>query len=200
MEPVQRDVLMVSPYLVPPESGQAQITAWRERGVDVRLLTNSLAANDQPIVHSGYRQYREPLLRQGVSIWEIQPQPDTERLRQQWHWVADSQLTLHAKLMVFDQRLLFVGSPNLDPRSYNLNTEVAVLIDSEELAGQAIDWFEINKSDLAWELMLDDDGTLAWITHTNGEPEVKQGREPGATMFRRLGTRFWSILPIEWML
>jgi putative cardiolipin synthase len=36
-----------------------------ERGVRVRILTNSLASNDVGLVHSGYSKYRKALLRGG---------------------------------------------------------------------------------------------------------------------------------------
>lgn len=199
MEPVTSDVLIVSPYMVPPETGMAQIQAWRDDDIRVRLFTNSLAANDQPIVHSGYAGYRTPLLDMGAELWEIQPQPQSERLMEQWNWVDDSSLTLHAKIMVFDDDRVFIGSPNFDPRSYNLNTEVAVLIESEALAEQSLDWFEANKTEVAWQLTLDD-GSLAWVNHTNGTPEMRNDGEPEAGRFRRFGSRFWSIMPIEWML
>ncbi len=38
--------------------------------------------------------------------------------------------------MVIDQKRIFIGSFNLDPRSANLNTEVGVLITNEQLASQ----------------------------------------------------------------
>ena len=38
----------------------------RERGVRVRILTNSLASTDMPIVHVGYMRYRDAAARGGL--------------------------------------------------------------------------------------------------------------------------------------
>jgi phosphatidylserine/phosphatidylglycerophosphate/cardiolipin synthase-like enzyme len=42
---------------------------------------------------------------------------------------------LHAKSMVIDDELLFIGSYNLDPRSENINTEAGIVIRDKKLAG-----------------------------------------------------------------
>ena len=61
-----REVDLVSPYFVPTKEGTAALLAMAERGVKVRVLTNSLAATDVAPVHAGYAKYREALLRGGV--------------------------------------------------------------------------------------------------------------------------------------
>src|SRR5690606_6264526 len=48
------ELLLVTPYFVPGEHGVELIRALRERGVQVRVLTNSLASTDAPVVHTGY--------------------------------------------------------------------------------------------------------------------------------------------------
>jgi putative cardiolipin synthase len=45
----------------------------RQRGVKVTVLTNSLASNDEPLVHTGYARYRHALLRSGVDLYELSP-------------------------------------------------------------------------------------------------------------------------------
>jgi putative cardiolipin synthase len=60
---LKRDILMFSPYFVPGEHGVMMLTDLEERGVQVRVLTNSLASTDVSFVHAGYAKYREPLLR-----------------------------------------------------------------------------------------------------------------------------------------
>jgi putative cardiolipin synthase len=44
-----------------------------KRDVTVTILTNSLAANDVPLVHTGYARYRVDLLRTGVDLYELGP-------------------------------------------------------------------------------------------------------------------------------
>ncbi len=41
---------------------------------------------------------------------------------------------LHAKTIVVDSKIVYVGTFNFDPRSENLNTEVGVIIHDEALA------------------------------------------------------------------
>ncbi len=93
----------------------------RRRNVKVAILTNSLAANDEPLAHIGYARYREGLLRAGVDLFELSP----ARLgRNERFAIPGSSLgRLHAKLAVIDQSTVYIGSMNLDPRSESTNTE-----------------------------------------------------------------------------
>jgi putative cardiolipin synthase len=51
------------------------------RGVDVRVVTNSLVASDEPLVTVGYAQYRRDLLLAGVRLFEVA----SERLKRFAH-------------------------------------------------------------------------------------------------------------------
>src|SRR4029079_15965394 len=53
-----QEVVITSPYLIPGEKGLRAIEELRERGVAVTVLTTSLAATDEPLVHTGYSRYR----------------------------------------------------------------------------------------------------------------------------------------------
>src|SRR5690606_33105304 len=53
----QAKALLVSPYFVPGETGAEGLSALARDGVEVGVITNSLAANDVPAVHSGYARY-----------------------------------------------------------------------------------------------------------------------------------------------
>ena len=101
----------------------------RRRGVAVSVLTNSLASNDVPTVHAGYARYRRALLRAGVGLFEYQRFGNRPRR----HHGASKSNALHAKTIVVDRQLAWIGSFNLDPRSSRLNTEMAVLLESESL-------------------------------------------------------------------
>jgi len=43
---------------------------------------------------------------------------------------------LHAKVIVFGRKRVFIGSMNLDQRSLHLNAEIGIIIDNPELANQ----------------------------------------------------------------
>src|SRR6202158_858271 len=68
---VKTELLVVSPYLVPGDGGMKMLENLRNRGVQVRILTNSLASTDMPVVHSGYQKYREPMLKDGIVLYEV---------------------------------------------------------------------------------------------------------------------------------
>ena len=74
-ESAKSDLIIVSPYLVPGPPEMELIRQLRERGVRVRILTNSLASTDMPIVHAGYQRYRVPLLEMGVELFEVRRHP-----------------------------------------------------------------------------------------------------------------------------
>jgi putative cardiolipin synthase len=101
---------------------------WRRQGA------NSLASNDVVAVHSGYKKYRDDLLEEGVDIYELRPD---STMKQRWSLLStESRSGLHTKTMVVDRRHVVIGSYNLDPRSADINTELALLIDSPEFGAR----------------------------------------------------------------
>jgi putative cardiolipin synthase len=135
----KRSILIQSPYLVMPEGGIEFFRQLIDRGVRIRISTNSLASTDNIQTFAGYQGQRSDLLDAGVRLYEFKPHPAIrEALIDRYPRIAENNPTfaLHAKSMVIDGHIVFIGTFNLDPRSANLNTEVGVLIDSVELARQ----------------------------------------------------------------
>jgi putative cardiolipin synthase len=108
----QQRVIIESPYLVLTKNLKAGILRARARGVEIRILTNSLYSTDNIWPQAGYVGKRRWLAQQGVELWE--------------YYGPES---MHAKTAVLDDSLAVVGSFNLDPRSTRLNTELAIVID-----------------------------------------------------------------------
>jgi putative cardiolipin synthase len=137
VQAAQGRVVIQSPYLVLSEGAMdlfRQITA---RGVTVRINTNSLASTDNLPAFSGYRNQRDRLLQMGLQIYEYQPAPDVQRTLMQRSAAAARKapvFALHAKTLVIDSKIVFIGTFNFDPRSENLNTEVGAIIHDEALA------------------------------------------------------------------
>ena len=107
------------------------------RGVRVRINTNSLASTDNLMAFSGYRSQRKRLLRLGFEIHEFQPEPITQRALLARVAAAHKTkpiVALHAKTMVVDHRVVYIGTFNFDPRSENLNTEAGAIIYHADLA------------------------------------------------------------------
>ena len=179
----QRELMIVSPYLVPGPVGVAGLGALRQRGVQVTMLTNSLAATDEPTVHLGYRKYRAALLREGVALYEWSPARGGRVLRELL--AGGTVLRLHAKAALIDRELVFLGSMNFDPRSRDLNTEFGLLIRSPALAEELQALLQRLLREGAYRLHLDDDGrTLHW---TAGDSDLHiEAFEPDTDFGSRL--------------
>ena len=141
----KHSVLIQSPYLVMPKGGIELFEDLTEKGVRSRISTNSLASTDNVPAFSGYHRQRRRLLNAGIELYEYKPRPEIRRtLVGQTAALTgtDPVFALHAKSMVIDDRIIYIGTFNLDPRSANLNTEVGVLIESEALARQLTETIE----------------------------------------------------------
>jgi putative cardiolipin synthase len=190
----EKEMLIISPYFVPKKSGIESLIAVQNRGIQVIIITNSLAANNQASVHGGYAPSRKPLLKAGVKIFEVRADanvPGTE------HVSADgAKATLHTKAFVVDRREVFIGSFNFDPRSANINTELGVIIRSPEIAAAVADLIESNKAKEAWEVFLNEKGKLRWRGMDDGQ-EIILDKEPQTSWGQRFMAGFYRILPIK---
>ena len=125
-------MLIESPYFVLGDVNIERVRQLTARGVKVRVLTNSAASHDVLPALAGYVYTRKKLLKAGIELYELRPDSNMKR---DWSVLANK-AALHAKSLVFDRKSVFIGSFNLDPRSTALNTEIGVMIDSPEIAGQ----------------------------------------------------------------
>lgn len=196
----EKQLDLVSPYFVPGDEGTAALAAVARRGVQVRLLTNSLSSSDESAVQAGYAKRRPDLLRAGVKIYELKPTAVKEAREMHRSFGSSSSAGLHAKTFAVDGERIFVGSFNLDQRSLLLNTEMGVLLGSRTLAQWLGDQFDNTLPLVAYEVTLGEDGfSLVWIERTAGG-QVRHDTEPGTTWFQRTGVEMMSLLPIEWLL
>jgi cardiolipin synthase len=112
----QHQILLMTPYFIPPPELTAALQAAALRGVEVCLVLPE--HSNLPYVDWATRRWLPPLLAQGVQIY-LQPPPFS-----------------HTKLIVIDARYAQIGSANLDPRSLRLNFEIAVEIYDAKVCGQ----------------------------------------------------------------
>jgi len=175
-------VTLVSPYFIPGERGLDALRRARERGVQVELVTNTVAANDEPLVAAAYARYRKALLEMGVTIHEVgSGQLKTVGVFRDA--LGASIGRSHAKLTVIDGARVFVGSMNMDPRSARENTELGLLVDSAELAAQVQQLLDLLRSGATYRLRLDASGErVQWVgrdgateTVYDTDPELKPG-------------------------
>ena len=179
----KHSILIQSPYLVMPDGGIELFEELVNRGVRIRISTNSLASTDNIQAFSGYHGQRDDLLEAGVELFEFKPHPAFKgELIERYPALADKNpiFALHAKSMVIDDRAVYIGTFNLDPRSANLNTEVGILVESEELARQLTDAIE-----------RDIRPGNSWQTVDGYNPDSHVGRG------KRLRMWFNKLLPLE---
>lgn len=199
VEQASEEVIMISPYLVPGERGLDAICRLTRRGVRVRVLTNSLASTDVPVVHAAYARYRPALLDCGVELYELRP-ADASSWRTRVGFSSGG--SLHAKAIVVDRKLLFLGSMNLDPRSKRLNTEVALQVESAAVGDQLGRLFDESTAfEHAFRVELDEPGNpaaaLHWTSSEDGQP-VRYACEPLVSVWYRIFTSvIGGVIPEE---
>jgi putative cardiolipin synthase len=186
------ELVLVTAYLIPTPELEAALERAEARGVEVRILTNSLRSNNHLAAHSAYRGHMHQLLSSGVNLHEVRAEA-CDRGVYMRRPVDRKRLGLHAKLLLIDHDQAFIGSCNLDPRSFKINTEVGLIIESPELNHQlrellALDFHPGN----AWLVRLSSKGKLVWI----GENDV-QHSEPADSQIQRLEDWFLGMLPID---
>jgi len=195
----ERTVELVSAYFVPGRQFTNRLANLARSGTRVRILTNSLDATDVTIVHSAYVKYRPRLLAAGVELYELKPAFGSDPKEERASTTGSSRASLHSKTLAVDGDAIFIGSFNFDPRSFALNTEMGVVIESAGLAGGLARTFDTAFPEASYRPVLMADGRLAWDEPTAAGP-VRHEREPGATPAGRVLFRLLALLPIEWLL
>ena len=183
---------IASPYFIPGKRGSAILSDLVSNGVEVSVLTNSLAATDVAAVHGAYANYRKRLLRNGVKLFELQPFS-----RQPAISVFGSKgASLHTKAFSVDDKTGFVGSFNFDPRSVSLNSEMGVLFEDEKLVAQLRHRFHAEISPEASYRLELKNNALHWHGCDEGRFQ-HYTHEPEAGFFRRILAALVRHLPIE---
>jgi len=180
----KNELVITSPYMIPGNDGIESFQRLQVNKVKVTVVTNSLAATDEPLVHNGYSKYRPAMLRAGIDLYELSPTKaqSTKRLGM----FGKSLGRLHAKTAVIDRHLVFVGSMNLDPRSASANTELGMFIDSPALAKELLRVINISRLESAYRVRLDPKtDQLQWLT-MDGDNEVILGVEPESSFWLRV--------------
>ena len=205
LEQPEKNVDLISAYFVPEKKGAKMLTDLAEDGIKVRVLTNSFKANDVAVVHAFYGKYRQDLLEHGVQLYEFLPALDKNDLDRHTEALAKkakvnlkglSRSSLHAKLMALDEKQVFIGSFNFDPRSAYLNTEIGVLLNSPPLAKAVHTTMDENLSKYAYKLVLDANKKITWQRQTPQGPVIYT-KEPRMKWWQRAGIKMLSWLPIE---
>jgi putative cardiolipin synthase len=199
MRRARKEVVITSPYLIPGQDGIDTFRTSIERhGVKYTLVTNSLAATDEPVVHTGYRRYRPEMLKLGMNLYELSPERVSRSLR--LGRFSTSIGRLHAKSAVVDGERVFIGSLNFDPRSDRHNTEMGLFIQSPALAQQVLKLVGVIRQQGAYKVALSADGKqLVWTTTgPGGQEQVVE--EPETDTWTRIMLEVLSVIAPEGLL
>ncbi len=170
MRSAKQELIVISPYFVPGKDGVALFSDLVGAGVHIRILTNSLASTDSPLVHNGYAHYRVPLLRLGVELSEVRPKLGQKRAR--FHPFRGSTASLHAKALVIDQKTVFIGSMNMDARSAHTNSELGLVMRSTDIAHQVSSLLDDISADGSYKLELTDHDKIEWSSGEAGSEKT----------------------------
>ena len=191
---LESELLIEVPYFVVRKRGLDVMRRLRDRGVHIRVLTNSLASNNVLAAHAGHAKHRKQVVATGVELYELRADPPVKK--RTFHLTGSARSTLHCKAFVFDRKDVFIGSFNLDPRSGDINTEAGLYIESSELANQMVSY--MNDGVLpqsSYRVLLDPDGNLYWVTETEGKA-VRYDRDPNSTSWQRAKAMLIGMLPV----
>jgi putative cardiolipin synthase len=183
----KHELIVISPYFVPGKEGVAMFAKLESQGVRIRILTNSLASTDSPIVHNGYARYRVALLKLGVELSEVRPKLGQKRAR--FHPFRSSNASLHAKALVIDERTVFIGSQNMDARSARTNSELGLVMRSTEIARQVTSLLDDIHADGSYRLqLLDHTDKIEWSSGEPGEEKIWH-TDPETTRLQRFSLK-----------
>ncbi len=197
MRSARQEVIVISPYFVPGDEGVALMRDLVGRGVHIRILTNSLASTDSPLVHNGYSRYRVALLKLGVELSEVRPKLGQKRPR--FHPFRSSNASLHAKALVIDQKTVFIGSMNMDARSARTNSEMGLVMLSTEIARQVTSLLDDISADGSYRLQLDRNDRIVWSSGELGA-EQEWHTDPETTRLQRFSLRILAPFAPEELL
>jgi len=179
MDLAQEELLITNAYIIPGQPAIDFVQSLTDRGVTVRILTNSLESHDVPAVNSHYKDWRDDFINAGAELYELRADAAIQSLVD----VApvEGEFTgLHTKAVVVDRKMVFIGSMNFDPRSFSINTEAGAFVES---AGLAEDLARVMNRDMdpdnAWQVFLDEDGNPYWVNsdRTVDEQPARDGNQ-----------------------
>jgi putative cardiolipin synthase len=194
MRSARREVLITNAYIIPDEIFISDLRELVARGVQVRILTNSLEANDVPAVNAHYEKWRKPILGTGATLHELRADAAIQGELVDTPPVRSGFVGLHTKAMVIDRERSFIGSMNLDPRSGIFNSEMGVIIDSPPLATHLARRMELDMgSTNSWQVTRDADGSLRW-TSSAGERTI----QPARNLWQRMQNLVFKLAPASY--
>lgn len=177
-------------YLVPGKEGMKIFETLLASGIEVQILTNSLASTDSLVVYGAWERYRNALVKGGAQVYEYQYLgKGKSKLRDK---ISKSKASLHSKSIVFDDTITWIGSFNLDPRSIYLNTESVVIFDNPQFA-KALKADLIEDMEDAWKVY-ENHGKTYWEGEHEGKIQTLS-YPPDTSIWTRMLKALSKLLP-----
>lgn len=182
-------IYISSAYFVPGKLGTEQLKKEAEKGININIITNSLSSTDAIAVYSAWEKYRNELVESGINVYEFK----NEGMKREGKKIS-SFASLHSKTMVFDEKISWIGSFNLDPRSALLNSEIVAVFESKNFAKKLVAMMEKDMKS-SWKLEYIN-GKILWIGKEGlNEEEVIENKSPNTTLWKRFITKVLKIIP-----
>ena len=193
MRSTRSELLITNAYIIPDANFMADLRELGERGVTVRILTNSLASHDVPAVNGHYEKWREPILATGAQLYELRSDAEMRKELAEIPPLSGEFVCLHTKAMIIDRQRSFIGSMNLDPRSEILNSEMGVIVDSPLLAEKLAERM-LRDMDGAnsWQVVRTDDGELRWRSSAG-----ELTSQPARSFSQRIQNVIFKAFPVD---
>lgn len=120
-------IQLVTPYYIPSDELATALKVAAAAGIEVELMLPK--RSDSYIVQHASLSFIRPLLERGVKVYFY------------------NKGFIHAKTINIDGKLSYIGTVNLDTRSFYINYEIAALISEKALCSQLEAQFELDKAD-----------------------------------------------------
>ncbi len=186
-------------YFVPGRGGMQMMQREEKSGVHVTIVTNSLASTNAPTVFAKWEKYRKKLIRDGIDVYEFMSSAENRRGRKHDRMRKQSSFSvMHSKTIVFDDKISWIGSFNLDPRSTYYNTENVAIFESAEFATKLRNMI-IEDTETSWHVTIDENKTT-WMGLRGGDNVARvYNHDPDTTIFRRIFKTIAKIIPEKYV-
>lgn len=186
-------------YFVPGVGGMTTMCKEEKSGVDITIVTNSLASTNAPTVYGKWEKYRKKIIQCGANVYEFMLSAENRRGKLHDRERKQSSFSvMHSKTIVFDNKTSWIGSFNLDPRSAYFNTENVVIFESADFAKKLRNMI-IEDTKISWHVEIRRNHTV-WTGSRPGDvrPRIYH-HSPDTTIFRRIFKIFTKIIPEKYV-
>jgi putative cardiolipin synthase len=193
MNLAKKELLITNAYIIPGQKAIDFLQGLTDRGVDIRILTNSLESHDVPAVNSHYRGWRDDLINAGAELYELRADAAIKQDVVEVPPVTGEFVGLHTKSVVVDREFVFIGSMNFDPRSFAINTEAGAFVRSPGLAEELAQVMERDmEPENAWQVFLDEKGKPYWVNS-----DTRVDKQPARGFSQRVMDKIFKVVPKE---